>query len=167
VSASDLGNQLRSPELVDFLHGGVSAVVGNSDADLVPALARGFAVRVTSDGASIDVFVGRAQSAPVLANLRPGGAVAVTVASPIDYRAVQLKGVVSCWATAEDSDASWVARCWDLFKAAAGQVGISPGQCARLHCRDLVRITVVPGALFRQTPGPSAGNALPRDAPWS
>jgi hypothetical protein len=166
VSTSDLGSQLRSEELVAFLHSGVSGMVGNSDADLVPALTRGFAFRVAAAGESVDVFVGRAQSGPVLARLRPGAAMAITVASPIDYRAVQIKGTVSRWQPAEAADAAWVARHWELFQAAVALVGIPPDQCVRLRCRDLVRITVVPRALFRQTPGPSAGSALEPGTSW-
>jgi hypothetical protein len=166
VSASELGSQIQSPDLVAFLHGGVGIVVGNCDASLVPALTRGFAARVAPDGKSLAVFVGRPQSAAVLANVRPGGDVAVTLASPMDYRAVQIKGEVDRWQLADAADADWVARYWDLFEVALGHVGIPPEQCLRMHCRDLVRIAVLPRALYRQTPGPSAGDALPRDIPW-
>jgi len=146
--------------LVAFLHSGVGTMVGISDADLVPALTRGFALRVTADGESLEVFIGRAQSAPVLARLWPGGLLAVTLASPVDYRAMQIKGTVLQWQAAEATDDVWVNRYWELFEKAVGRVGITPAQCARLRCRDLVRITVAPRDLFRQTPGPSAGNAL-------
>jgi hypothetical protein len=141
-------------------------MVGISDADLVPALTRGFALRVTATGESLDVFVGRTQSAPVLLRLRPGAPLAVTLASPVDYRAMQIKGAVLRWQAAQDADHVWVDRYWELFEVAVGRVGITPAQCVRLRCRDLVRITVTPRTLFRQTPGPSAGNELEGGMPW-
>jgi hypothetical protein len=166
VSASDLREQLRSPELLAFVHGGVATLVGTSDANLVPAVTRGFAVRVAPNGESVDVFVGRAQSSAVLDRLRPGGWLAITIASPLDYRAVQIKGDVTRWQAADAADAVWEERYWCLFAAVVAHDGLSPEQASRLRCRDLVRITVAPRALFRQTPGPSAGEALERGAPW-
>jgi hypothetical protein len=164
--SSDLGNQLRSPELVTYFHSGVSIMVGNSDADLVPALTRGFGLRMAADGESLDVFVGRAQSVAVLARLRVGAGLAITLASPVDYRAMQIKGTVGRWQASKAADLVWLTRYWELFEAAVGQVGISPALCARLRCRDLVRITVAPEALFRQTPGPFAGSALEQGTSW-
>jgi hypothetical protein len=152
--------ELFVPELVDFIHGGVAMFVGSASAALEPALTRGFAPRVAPDRRSLDVFVGRIQSSAALANLGPGRPMAVTLGSPVDYRGIQLKGVSAGWRDAEAGDAEWVEEYARRFEANCEEVGLTAAQASRLRDHDLVRITLVPLEIFRQTPGPGAGGAL-------
>jgi hypothetical protein len=152
--------ELLVPELVEFIHGGVAMFVGSASAALEPALARGFAPRVAPDRRRIDVFVGRIQSTGALANLTPGRPMAVTLGSPVDYRGIQIKGVSAGWRDPDAADADWVDEYARRFDANCQQVGLTATQAARLRCHDLIRITLVPVEIFRQTPGPGAGGAL-------
>ena len=157
---------LRAPELIEFLHGGISVILGNAAAT-IPAVTRAFAPRVSSDGASVDVFVAPAQSAAVVANLSIGSVLAFTMSSPTDYRAMQIKRTVVVWGLADDADAAWLDRYWSLFQAACQRTGVTPEISGRLRCRrNLLRVTVTPRALFRQTPGPGAGAPLGDLSTW-
>jgi hypothetical protein len=160
-------HELLLPELVAFLHSGVSTIVGTSSGTLAPALTRAFATRVAPDGRTLDVFVGRVQSATALANVVPGRPIALTIGSPTDYRAVQIKGTVAGRQDPDDGDAAWLQRYFGLLQAALDQIGIPPALSKSLRCADYVRITVLPVVMFRQTPGPGAGSLLAEGPPWT
>jgi hypothetical protein len=156
---------MRSPELIEFLQGGVAIIVGTAR-NMIPSLTRGFAVQVTPDGASLHVFLAPGQSGAVVANLTLGSALALTVTNPTDYRSLQIKGTVAGWRPADDSDAAWLDRYWSLFQAACERTGIPTHISETLRCRRLLRVTVVPRALFRQTPGPGAGAPMEDLSTW-
>jgi hypothetical protein len=158
---------LITADVVAFVHGGVVLLVGTASADRVPALTRGFAPRIAPDRRSIDVFVGRAQSAVCLANLPAGAAISITVGNPVDYRGIQIKGTATDHRDAAAGDAAWLERYRRAFEASLVPVGIPLAQSAHLWCRDMVRITFVPAAIFRQTPGPGAGSAVGAGSPWT
>jgi hypothetical protein len=167
VPAPEPCSELLDPDLVAFVHGGVAGMLGTSNADQMPALTRAFAVRVAPDGRTIDLFVGRAQSATCLANIAAGRPMAVLIGSPTDYRSMQMKGeAANCQEPGAD-DAAWLDRYWRLFEASVDQIGMPPAQSARFRCRDVVRVTFVPTALFRQTPGPGAGSPLAAGPRWT
>jgi hypothetical protein len=159
-------SELITPEVVAFVHGGVVALVGSASADLTPALTRGFAPRIAPDRRTIDVFVGREQSAPCLANLTPGAAIAVIIGNPVDYRGLQVKGATAGWRAAGAGDTDWLQRQQRLCEDSLERVGVPRANAARLWCGDLVCVTVVPRAIFRQTPGPGAGDPLAAGPPW-
>lgn len=155
------------PELVTFVHSGIAIHVGSADAALVPAVTRGCAPRVAADRRTIDVFVGRAQSTAVLANLAPGRPMAITLASPLDYRGIQVKGLSAGWREATEVDQVWVDDYWSRFEANASVVGFSVEHIRLLRSADLVRVTLVPTAFFRQTPGAGAGGSIEGGARWA
>jgi hypothetical protein len=167
VSAPPPCSELFLPDLVAFLHSGLAAALGTSSAGGIPALTRAFAVRVAPGAATIDVFVGRAQSAACLANLAPGRPIALAAGNPTDYRCVQIKGsVIGCQDTGHD-DAAWLEGFWELFEAKVVQVGIPQPRSRSFRCEEYVRVTFVPTALFRQTPGPGAGDLLAAGPSWA
>jgi hypothetical protein len=167
VPASEPCCELLTPEVVAFVHGGVVAIIGSAATDLTPALTRGFAPRVAPDRRTIDVFVGRAQSTTCLANLGAGAPISVIVGNPIDYRGIQFKGAVAGQRDAGAGDAAWLERCRMLYVAALDRVGIPSVQGMRLWSRELACITLVPTEIFRQTPGPGAGDPLAAGPRWT
>jgi hypothetical protein len=167
VSAPEPCSELLVPELVAFVHSGVAIHVGSADVALVPAVTRGCAPRVAADRRTIDVFVGRAQSAAVLANLAPDRPMAVTLASPLDYRGIQVKGLSAGWGDATDADQMWVEEYWSRFELNCSMIGFSVEHIRHLRCDDLVRVTLVPTAVFRQTPGAGAGGSIEGDSRWA
>jgi len=167
VSGPEPCCDLITAEVVAFVHGGGVLLVGTASADRVPALTRGFAPRIAPDRRTVDVFVGRAQSAACLANLPTGAAISVIVGNPVDYRGIQIKGTAAGVRDAAPGDADWLARFRRASDESMAQVGIPPAQNAHLWCRDMVCITFVPSAIFRQTPGPGAGSAVDAGSPWT
>ena len=165
MSAPPACSQLLDPDLVAFLHSGLAGTMATASADGVPALTRAFALRVAPDGRTVDVFVGRAQSVTCLANMTGGRLLAVTTGSPLDYRGVQIKGAVIACQAPDAEDALWIDRSAKLFESAVAQVGVtSPGG---FRCQEYVRVTFSPSAIYRQTPGPGAGNPLDAGPPWA
>jgi len=145
-------------------------MVGSAAPDLAPAVTRAFAPRVAPDRRTIDVFVGRAQSTTCLANLTTGASMSVIVGNPVDYRGVQIKGTAGGQRDVGDAgaeDAEWLGRCRRLYVEALVRIGIPAVYGERLWCRDMVCVTLVPAALFRQTPGPGAGAPLAAGPPWT
>ena len=139
--------------------------MGNA-AEMIPALTRGFALRVSPDGAQVEVFVAPAQAAAVVANLAVASPLAFTATNMTDYRSVQIKGTVAGWLAANEADAAWLERYRSLFQAASERTGIPRHLSNTLLCRHLLRVTVVPRALFRQTPGPGAGAPMEDLSAW-
>jgi hypothetical protein len=167
VPAPEPCSELLVPELVAFVHSGLAIHVGSADAALVPAVTRGCAPRVAADRRTIDVFVGRAQSTAVLTNLAPERPMAVTVASPLDYRGIQVKGLSAGSSEARATDHVWVDDYWSRFEINAAVVGFAVEHIRLLRSADLVRVTLVPTAIFRQTPGAGAGGSVEGGARWA
>lgn len=166
MSTQEPSAELFLPELVEFIHGGVATFIGSSNAALEPEATRGFGPRVSPDRRTLDVFVGRRQSCAFLTNVAAGRPLAVTLGNVLDYRSVQVKGQGTACRDADGDDIAWVEHYWWLFERCLAQVGLPPEQVMQLRCRDLVRVTLLPGSLFRQTPGPGAGDAVAGGAPW-
>jgi hypothetical protein len=167
VDATELCSELFVPELVTFLHGGLAAFLGTCSADLVPALTRAFAPRVAPDRRALDLFVGRTQAEACLANLGAGRPITFTAGNVVDYRGLQIKGVSAGWQDVGPADAAWVDDYWGLFVANCRVVELAAALTSRLRCRDLVRVTLLPRAIFRQTPGPGAGSAVAIGTTWA
>ena len=89
------------------------------------------------------------------------------IGNPVDYRGLQVKGVTAGWRDAGAGDTDWLERQQRLCAASLERVGLAPARVARLWCGDLVCVTFVPRAIFRQTPGPGAGNSLAAGPPWT
>jgi hypothetical protein len=167
VPAPQPCSDLITPELVAFVHGGVVALVGTAAADLTPALTRGFAPRIAHDRRTVDVFVGREQSAACLANLAQGASITVVIGNPVDYRGLQMKGTTTGQRDAGPGDADWLRRQLVLFEDCLERIGMKRADATRLWSGDLACVTFVPTAIFRQTPGPGAGDPLAAGPPWT
>lgn len=152
-------------ELADFVTGEVSISVGSRDAALLANLTRGFGCRVTPGGERIRVFVSRAQSRAVLADLAANGLVAAVFTLPATHRTVQLKGADAVVAPLADGDLDCVHGYRDGFIAHLAGMGFAADAIAHLvGCPDddLTAIEFSPCAAFTQTPGPRAGQPLER-----
>jgi hypothetical protein len=167
VSAPEPCSELLVPELVEFIHSGIVIFVGGSTAALEPAVTRAFAPRVSADRRALDLFVGRLQSLTLLSNAGAGRMLSATLCHVLDYRGIQIKGMSAGWDDADGDDLAWMDRYWERFETNVQQVGLEPSQVARLRCRDLLRIRLVPTSLFRQTPGPGAGGAVEGGGLWA
>ena len=83
--------------------------------------------------------------------------VALAVANVTTYQALQLKGRCVEVGEATDADRRRVAAHGEAFVAGLQQVGISEAGGRGMLVSDVIRLRIVPDALFNQTPGPGAG----------
>jgi len=148
-------------ELMEFLQSGVAVVVGTADDRGRPQLTYGWGPRVQKDRTSVSLFVDTARAVATLENLQANGRIAVTFASPISYRSVQLKGRFLGICDASPADREWVQQHRDAFMTAAALVGDPMhGTSRNRWMEDFFRVDFTVEQAFNQTPGPSAGDAL-------
>ncbi len=148
-------------ELREFIQSGVAVVVGTADDRGRPQLTYGWGPRVRDDRTSLSLFLDIGRADATLENLRTTGKIAVTFASPISYRSVQLKGTFLGMSDATAADRDWVQQHRDAFMTAAALVGDPMrGSSRNRWMEDVLRIDFTVEQAFNQTPGPSAGDAL-------
>jgi len=152
--------------MLGLADGGVVVLVGTRDADLSPAITRGWGLRLAPDGSEARICVADATSADTLANIADNQQIAVTFSKPSTYRTFQLKGrVLEVTAASPDAMAD-VVRHREAFVQEVGTVGLPRELAERVFS---VEIEVSPAvkalrfrvdAVFDQTPGPAAGGRL-------
>lgn len=147
-------------QLSALLHDGVGIHIGTRNQQFEPNGARAIAARVEEDGQHLVIFISSVAAARVLADLESNGLAAVVFARPRDERACQVKGTfVSSRPTTVDEQAVALAQ-WNAFLDGLDYIGIPPAAAATwINVADLaIRLKVT--AIFEQTPGPQAGQAL-------
>ncbi len=151
---------LLTEELVDFVESGVSILVGTRNAELRPHGMRAMGATASPDRRRLTIFLPAATSTRTLANLEDNGAIAVTFSRPSDHQSIQLKGrfLGSRPATLEDRFAQ------ERYRAAWFEqlhvCGVARSTSKRWAYWPSVAIEIEIDALFQQTPGPGAGDAL-------
>lgn len=147
-------------DLIPLLQSGVSLIVGTRDSHLVPESARALGARVEDGGREITVFLPAATCGPSIANLADNGRIAVTFVRIGDHYAVQAKGRAVEVREATDDEHPLIDRYRSELIQALGFVGLPPRQTARFAHWPAHAVRFVVEALFEQTPGPGAGEAL-------
>ena len=145
-------------ELATYLTPGpFSIIVAAADLDRTPETVRGWGAALLRDHRTIDVCVGRAPARRLVQILHRRDRVAMAIANVTTYQALQLKGHCVEIGEAEDADRARVRAHGEAFVAGLQRVGMSEA-CARgMLVSDVIRLRIVPDALFNQTPGPDAG----------
>lgn len=150
-----------SPAERDFLHGEVSISVAASDAASGrSSLARVLGSHASTDGMQLRLLVDRAQCADLLRWVADSGRLAVVYTEPLSHRTLQIKSTDARVVDADAEDLAHAARHLQQFARAIGAVGLSPDYAAALIHTDPARVAVLactPQAVYRQTPGPRAG----------
>lgn len=146
--------------LQELLESGVAATAATADERGRPHLALAWGLRVHPDRSTVSVFFETARGAFALADLRSTERIAVTVADPVSYRSVQLKGRQILISEADDDDRTWVQRHRDAFMVSTALVGESPVAVRNRWMQDVFRVDFVVEQAFDQTPGPEAGKPL-------
>lgn len=158
-----MGRAAIPPEVVEFLEEGHSAVVGTRDARHLPDVQRAVGVRVDRASGDLTVFLPAATAEGTLANLRDNGRIALTLAST-DHRSVQVKGRVLEIRDGEEAERQTLERYRAELAREWAVVGVPPRITLRLAHWPCLAVRFEPDALFVQTPGPGAGEAL-REGP--
>ncbi|HSO37709.1 MAG TPA: hypothetical protein VLT33_34520, partial [Labilithrix sp.] len=97
-------------DLVDFLEGGVSILVGTCDAERRPHVARAAGAALSPERTAMTVYLHETWAAQALANLRAHPEIAVGFSRPLDHLALQLKGTCTRFLSPAEGDRSVVDR---------------------------------------------------------
>lgn len=147
--------------LAEFLQSGLGLHVGTRNERLEPCGCRATAIKVEDDGRHVVVFVPKSASPQIFENLRTNGWLAVSMARPVDERAVQLKGLMlSSWDAKPEEDA-FARGQWAGFLSQLDAIGLPGVATSSWTVFPCVAVRLKVTAVFNQTPGPDAGAVLP------
>jgi hypothetical protein len=150
---------------IELLESGCSLTVGLVMAGGQPRAGRGWGLSIAADRRHVRLLVnaadidglGHALGAPI-------GKIAVNGADVLTLRSVQLKGPVLDVGPADETDLARMAtHCDGFFDAVAVVDSIPRYLMERLVPAEVVACTFEITEAFDQTPGPGAGQPLPRD----
>ena len=146
--------------MAEFLQQGVAIHIGTRNERLEPNGARVVALTVDEDHAHVVAYVPAISAPRLLLDLENNRQGAVTVARPIDDRAAQVKGVfVSSWQAAEEERPLVMAQ-WERCLGRLETIGIPAVAAANWAVWPCIAIRLRVMAVFDQTPGPRAGEAV-------
>lgn len=148
-----------------FLQRGVSIGIAACTREAVPVHVRAMGCRVSQDRRQVTIFVSSTQAAPVLGCIRDNGAVAVVFSEPSTHRTVQLKARDAQVGGLANGDLGILDAYRIAFARELAPFGFE-GKLIRtlfsVPSADIVSITLTPSEAYSQTPGPRAGEPLPR-----
>jgi hypothetical protein len=147
-------------QLAGFLEDGVGIHIGTRNARFEPNGARAISAKVEDDGKHLVVYMAGVAAQRVLPDLEANGLAAVVFARPTDERACQVKGTFVSARPIADEERPTTTRQWDAFLDNLEYIGIPrPSAATWITAADIaIRLKVT--AIFEQTPGPRAGEAL-------
>jgi hypothetical protein len=154
---------LIGAEQAAFLCGAVGISAATCRPGGLPNIARATGCRVSADRRSVTLLVAATPSAALLDDVRRTGSIAVVFSQPSSHRTFQLKGSDARIVPLEPGDAAVVERYVAAFVAHLAEFGYAEALIqALLACEadDLTAIRFTIEAVFSQTPGPRAGEAL-------
>jgi hypothetical protein len=145
-------------ETLAFLESGVSIKLSSANAERVPSVGRCKGCRV--EGGVLRVFVSATQDADVVNDVRASGRISVAFCRPSTHRTLQLKGNDVRVEPLVAADRQAIAQHLELFAAELAPLGFSAEFThAYLGHEDADDVALVfsPSAIYKQTPGPDAG----------
>lgn len=155
-----------SDDVLSFLRGGKSLVIGTRDRDLLAESGRAVGLRVADeDRQHVSVFLPGPGGDRTLANLRDNGRIAIGLSHPPDHRSLQLKGRVVTLTQASDEDLAFVRGYIAELAQVLDVVGLPARVVARVNYLPCFRADVRVEEIYLQTPGPDAGSVLGGRAP--
>jgi Pyridoxamine 5'-phosphate oxidase len=147
-------------ELTAFLSSPVMIIVGTCDAAARPDIGRAVGARVEGEAGIVELVLSAWQWPRAVANVRAGSRAAVTFSRPSDYVSYQVKGR----AALRESDThalALAARYSEDISAVLVALGLQKGVLASWFSnREAVVVRLEVDAIYVQTPGAKAGQAL-------
>ena len=137
-----------------------SVFVASCDSDRRPHLTRGWGPAFDPEAGCLELSIATSDCPEVAADLAANGAVAVSFASPANYKSMQAKGTVEWIGEPTDRAHERIQAHIDAFSAEVAAVGLPPEAVTAIFGSGLVAMRIRVAAVFEQTPGPSAGKAL-------
>jgi hypothetical protein len=147
-------------QLAAFLHDGVGIHIGTRNQELEPNGARAIAARVEADGVHLLIFISDVAARRVMPDLQANGLAAVVFARPRDERACQVKGTFVSSRPITDVERTAARAQWLAFMDALEYIGIPAAAAATWVTEPDLTIRMKVTAIFEQTPGPQAGQAI-------
>ena len=154
-----------SADHAQFIQSGVSIILASANARRIPSVGRALGCRLSASGDSLELFLIATKVIPLLDDLRAGQPVAVTFTRPSTHRTLQIKAPLAKLLPARMDDRPVIARYLQDFTADVDVI-MGGSQSALLRAalglpeEVNVRLVLQPTALYEQTPGPLAGQAL-------
>jgi len=159
------GPVLLSPEHIALIASGVSTIVASRDVMHRPSLMRAVGASITPHSDSITVYLNRASSTQLLADLQATGHIAVVFSEPATHRTVQVKASRVQLRDGLATDTELLQRYLGAMEIQLKRIGFGPHYTRIMLAHqpeDVVAVSFTPEQAFDQTPGPKAGTRLPR-----
>jgi hypothetical protein len=154
-------NPLIDPLLAAFMQSGVAMVIASRDADNVPSIVRGGGCRVAADGLRVTIFIATEQAGRVLDDIRATGSIAaVMVETTSSYECYQIKGILAQLVPLTADDPARIRNYRQAFFQNITNTGLPPTVSAGILPEPpdaFIGVEFTPTEVFRQTPGPGAG----------
>ncbi len=144
-------DELRA--LIDL---GVSILVATRSAHLEPHATRATGLRLLG-GDRIEVLLPRATSSRSIAHLEDNGEIAVLIATPRTFAAMQLKGRATGFTATTPEHLELSEAQLRAFADALAPMGQTRKQARNAWSFDAIVVSVDVTSAFAQTPGPGAG----------
>lgn len=151
---------LITPELASFFESGTTLIVGTRDACMVPECVRALGVSVQPDGGEVTAYLPEVTAGVTLANLRDNGWIAMCFTRISDHRSIQVKGRVVAIRPATGAERAVIDAHRAALSEAMGWAGVPTRTVLRFAHWPAQAVRFAVDALFVQTPGPGAGDAL-------
>lgn len=151
-------------ELVEFVQGGVSLLIGTCGPDLFPESARAGGLRVWPCACKLTLLMPKGTGEVTIANLRANGRLAVTMSQVETHRTLQVKGTVLEIRDGNDDDHALSLRYAAAFRKSLAWVGLPEGLTEGLTLWPAWAIDLEISHVYAQTPGPLAGVKMPLSA---
>jgi hypothetical protein len=149
-----------TPELMEYLEGGLDILVATRDAALAPECTMAMGVKTHRDRKTLTIYLPRVGADLTLRNLADNGQIAATFCRPIDHRTVQLKGRSVAVRETGPDDREIQQRHRGALVEQLALVGVPRALTRRFRWWPSVAIEVDVTQAFTQTPGPGAGEPL-------
>lgn len=154
-----------SADHAQFVQSGVSIILSSANAQCIPSVGRALGCSLNANRDTLELFLIAAKTAALLNDLRAGRPIAVAFTRPSTHRTLQIKAPNARLLPARVEDRPGIARYLTEFSADVDAI-MGGSQSALIQTalglpEDVnVRVALQPVALFEQTPGPRAGQAL-------
>lgn len=154
-----------SDDVIELFASGVDVYVATRSRDLVPESVLGMGIRVHDDRRTATAYVPTVAMARTLANLQePGAPVALMFCHPPTNRSVQLKGHFVALRPATEGDQAIIQIFRSALITSFAQIGVPRALTRGLPWWPSTAIDVDVEQVFKQTPGPDAGELLRNSA---
>jgi hypothetical protein len=139
---------------------GVAVTFGTRDDGLRPHVVRAWGPAVTADGSLLTLSVPAPPGSVTRSNLEANGETAVLFVSPLDYRALQVKGRAVSLAEPTPEQLALIEEHVLAFARNAQRLGVDLSQIRALVQPGHLAVTVLVREMYDQTPGRDAGMSL-------